>query len=362
MKPEIKKIALKELDNFVKSKSFAEMKTIPISPIRADSYLNNPNATPNDIVLYLGFNKGQLVAFRSIFADRTQTENNSIKFGWCSGNWVHPDFRRKGFSECLLNEAYSDWNKKLMFTNYAPNSERLYIKSGLFHPIHSFSGVRAYLFPKTSKLVPALDKNRCNRFLALLMDGIIQVYTSLKLSFYKRPGYGEIKFETSENPDEECYKLLESSASSNLLLRDSTQFKWIFSYPWVTNKKNQFISKYPFSSYSDNFYYKTVKAYRNNHFLGFFIFSVREGHLKTLTFHFKENLDDEILSFIKNFSVMNKIEMITVYKNDLTARFFQRKFPFLHLKKHGQKIYSTFEIPKLRNVEFQDGDGDVFFT
>ena len=138
MKLEIKKIRLKELNDFVKSEMFNQFEILPISPERVKSYINNPKAKPEDVVLYLGSINNALVAFRSLFAGELISDDLKTRFAWCSGNWVAPEFRRKGFSEQLLKEAYSDWSGKLMFTNYAPNSENLYLKTGWFHSIYKF--------------------------------------------------------------------------------------------------------------------------------------------------------------------------------------------------------------------------------
>ncbi len=148
MKPEIKKIRVDELESFVSSETFKRLSIVPITTLRARSYAANPLAQPGDIVLYLGFIDNQLVAFRSIFAGVINAGNSKIRFGWCSGAWVHPDLRRQGFSMLLLNEALADWNGKLMLTNYSPQTEKLFLKSGKFKVIHRFQGFRGYLFPK----------------------------------------------------------------------------------------------------------------------------------------------------------------------------------------------------------------------
>jgi len=357
---EIKKIRIKELEEFINSKLFAELEFIPISVERAVSYLNNPNARPDDVALYLGFINERLVAFRSLFADVVQNEDAFIRFAWCSGSWVHPDFRRRGFSVQLLKEAYSDWGQKLMLTNYAPNAEKLILKTGWFQPVHQYNGVRAYLYPKTRKLVHLSNRNFFNRFIFTVIDLIIILISAVRTLFFKGEKHTGIEFQTISFPDDECYQHL--SADKNIFRRNQQILKWIFSYPWISGKKSEYEKRYPFSSYSKSFYYKTMKVYKENRFVGFFIFSVREGHLKTLYFQLPDKFENEIVSFLKKYCRNHKIEMATIYKTSLAAKLFDRKFPFLYIKNYGQKIYSTFEIAGTENLIFQDGDGDVIFT
>jgi hypothetical protein len=359
---EVKKIRLSELEGFVQSETYRRLNTIPITPERAQSFIKNPNANGNDVVLYLGFIENKTVAFRTIFAGKLNSGKQQNRFGWCSGNWVHPDFRRKGFSEQLLKEAYADWNGKLMFTNYAPNSENLYLKTGWFKPIHRYEGIRGYLFPKTQKLIVKAKKNKILKLFFSNLDFLISIFSRFRLLFYSKKNQKNIQFETISIPDEQCYLHHKKNDSEYLFKLGESEFKWIFNYPWISNTKQSFTDKYPFSSYSSSFHYETIKIFIENKFSGFFIFSVREGHLKTLFFSFPDGIEKEIANFFKQFCVTYKIELITVYNSQVANQFIERKFPFLHVKNYGQKIYSSFEIDNKQELSFHDCDGDVIFT
>jgi hypothetical protein len=356
----IKKIRLSELEDFVQSEMFQKFDVVPFTPARAKSYLQNPRAKPGDVVLYLGLIQNQLVAFRSLFADVAFVNNHPVRFAWCSGSWVRPAFRRNGYSLQLLTEAYTDWNKKLMFTNYAPESEKLYVKTGWFHPVHHFEGVRCYLFPKTRKLVKASDRNRLTKLIFSGIDFWIHLFSSLKVLFFNPKMNPDFHFEESSFPDEECFEWLQQYKTSFLFKREEAELKWIFENPWISDDNKPFQRKYPFSSVSKKFYYQTVKVFRKGSFAGWFVFSVREGHLKTLFFALEAGVEKNTAAYLKKYCVKYRLEMATIYNSKISTLLFQQKFPFLRLKKTGQKIYSTFAVPG--EYQFQDGDGDVFFT
>ena len=362
MKPEILKIRLADLENFSQIGVFKSWKTVPVSSLRIQSYLHNPDANPDDIVLYVALNENKLVAFRTIFAGSVLTATGKERFGWCSGNWVHPDFRRKGFSEMLLKEAFADWNGKLMFTNYAPNSEKLYLKTGKFKAIHQFQGFRGYLFVKTLKLMSQAKKSVFNKIFFEGIDFGISVLASFRTWVFKPEINPTISFSELEFPDEECYIWLEERKSGSVFLRGVREFQWIFNFPWITAQKNSDAERYPFSSFSESFRYYTIKIFDQNSFAGFFIFSVRDGHLKTLCFLVKAGFEESIAGFLKQFCVKQKIEVITVYNYEISRYLFARNFPFLRAKNYGQKIYSSFNFNIEQHQRFQDGDGDVIFT
>ncbi|MBW6533891.1 MAG: GNAT family N-acetyltransferase [Mariniphaga sp.] len=362
LNPEIRKIRLVELDEFIHSEKFGKFQHVPISPSRAKSYLENPHGKPEDVALILALVDNKLVAFRSLFAGEIQTKNGKIRFGWCSGNWVHPDFRRKGLSKMLLEEAWSAWNGKLMFTNYAPESEKLYLETGWFSPIHQFEGVRCWLFPKTVKLMAGAKRNRVSTFFFSLIDICIAGYSNLNTLFYSYFKNPDIRFETHSFPDEETYQLLEQNNQNYLFARGAEEWNWIFQHPWISEMNREIAGKYPFSSCNGSFKYETVKVWRNNKLVATFIFSVREGHLKTLFFQYPPELNDEIARYIKWYGVKQKIERITVYNSAIARFFLDHKFPFLRVKRYGQKIYNSFNIPGIEKYKFQDGDGDSVFT
>lgn len=141
----IQKISLEKLGDFIHSTDFKKLRNKPISKIRAVSYINNPRANKNDIVLYMVFNLDELIAYRTIFSDYfTNEDNNKVFFGWLSGNWVHTKHRRKGLSTLLFNEVLKDWNHKLMYTNYAEASKLVYDKTQKFNLLLDLKGARYY--------------------------------------------------------------------------------------------------------------------------------------------------------------------------------------------------------------------------
>ena len=156
--------------------------------------------------------------------------------------------------------------------------------------------------------------------------------------------------------------VIENKKEKFLFARGVAELKWIFQYPWISERNRPLSQKYPFSSVSKLFYYQTVKVFKKNKLAGVFIFSVNEGHLKTLFFWLPKNLEKDTAAFLKNYCVKNKIEVITIYHSGVAKQLIHRKFPFLYVKEFGQKIYSSFKINDLEHHRFQDGDGDRAFT
>ena len=353
----IRKIALHELEEFLKSDVYDQFEIKPITPARAASYLKDPHASPNNFVLYLLTEGSKLIAFRTLFADRLTHEK--APFAWLSGNWVHPDYRRQGFSEKLLKEAHNDWNGRLMFTNYAPASLQLYLKTGKFEPIYEGSGERFYLFAKTSKILAA--RLHRFRFILPIADFLIHLWATLKVSLFKPKVASSFQTELLEFPDRPCYDLVKSKRNELLFRRTPKTLKWIFNYPWISNANINLADQYPFSSYSKSLQYQTLKIFLNGQFKGFLVYSIRDGHLKILLNFLDERLLPQVAVLLSKIALEQKIEMMTVLDPVLSNALKNAKNPFVFHKKFEHRIYSSFK-PANAVGKIQAGDGDFILS
>ena len=94
-----------ELKKFLASEQYRSMPYLPVSEHRAQSWLHNPRLDPGDILLYVGFEGGDMIAYRAILPDR----HGLVRFGWLSGIWGrirqrgehHSESQRKGNHHCL---------------------------------------------------------------------------------------------------------------------------------------------------------------------------------------------------------------------------------------------------------------------
>ena len=362
LRAEIRKVRLSELESFIHSELFGQLVYIPVTPARASSYMKNPHGLPDDVVLIMAFVDGHLVAFRSLFAGMVQKGMERIRFGWCSGNWVHPQYRKKGLSQRLLTEAYTDWNGRLMFTNYATESENLYLKTGWFHEIHRYEGVRGYLFLKKGRLMNLIKNKAVPSPVFSLVSYGIHLIARYRVYMLGRQGEMKLQFEESEYPDSTCFRFLHDNPGNYLFVRNEEDWNWIFGYPWITGNSSGIKNKYPFSSVSGDFYYRTIKVQHNGVLAGFFIFSVREGHLKTLFFLLEPGIEKDVAGYIRLFAAREKLEMATVYHSEVARYLLKDKSPFIYVKKFGQKIYSTFEPGLSGSQVIRDSEGDYIFT
>ena len=349
----LKKIQLKDLRTFCNSDLYNGFETKPISEERIKSYINNPNAKINDYVLYMILNGNQLIAYRTLLPDNY---NKSEHFAWLSGNWVSPSFRRKGLSKRLFNDIYNDWNGKLMYSNYAPESHLLYQSTNKFNLLSSRDGYRYYLYSKPSQLLAERLPKWAIPFFKLI-DFLVNIYATLKckLVSHKTSKY---TFSELSIPEKDFLEIFEKR-QMNGFLRDAKSLKWILDYPWLTEEKTDTV--YFFSHNVKKFFYRFISIKSGNDNIGFAILQFRDNKLKIPYCEFDKECSSEFGKFLINWIKSNKISEFTTWNNDVINAIDNVRKPFIFKKINSQKIFASWKIDNNDHLS-SDGDGDYIFT
>ena len=348
---ELIKVRLNELETFCNSPFYRAFPIKPISPLRVKSYIENPRANANDIVLYMFVENGEIIAFRTILSDFI---GKNKPFGWCSGTWVKSEFRGQKLSVKLLCEVLNDWDN-LMFTNYAPTSEFCNLSTQKFTLLKKRTGLRFYLYPDFREIfgerLPRLKP------LLPLLSATVGGVSFLKSCVFPTK---DVKFIEMDSLDEDCRNFLRNFPAT-YFNRKEAELDWIIKFPWLTSEKySDFV--YPFSFSEIDYSLKIVKIFDNNSFAGFFIYTIINSKMK-LIFHYLEN---EKLNLMVNavaaLARKNRIAYLSILDPSLANRFREKSRCFAFSKRISFHIYSTLDIANEQNLTVFDGDGDNCFT
>jgi GNAT superfamily N-acetyltransferase len=363
----IDRITVSELLQLVLSPDYLKWEVIPISRHRAKSYASNPRCSQADVVLYLAYIDSQLVGYRTVMPDTLLVNGKSIKIGWLSGNWVNPSLRRKGIASELFNAAYTDWEGKLLYTNYAIESKAVYDKASCFQPVETLHGIRLYTRPCLVKILP----KRAPHFRFLLpvwymLDFFMSLLNPLPF-FAKLIKCKGISYEYLNYPDTELNTLLLNATNQTCTKRGERELEWIFRYPWLVSSPlgDLLGEKYFFSSSPKNFHQILVKVYRDRELLGFIMMNNVDGFISTPYIECNDS-DANIFAkiIVKHASAMGAFRL-TCYHPKISA----------HIK--GLLPFGWFSIRQERNFfaskplvneagidnfHFLEGDGDCAFV
>jgi hypothetical protein len=301
-------------------------------------------------------------------SDAFFVDDKSISFGWLSGSWVLPEYRRKGISTLIFNEVLKAWNFKLMYSNYAVASKLLYDKTTQFKQLQKLDGVKYYTRFSLAKILPnkGMVFSKTKLFWKII-DCFLNLFFDIRYFFITLKKETNYKITENENFNVSTASFIKEN-TQNFFQRNKKEFEWIQNYPWIfTNQitKNTYKSYY-FSSYSLKFESNFYTIYDlNNILIGCLLITIRDGDMKIPYAYFTEENSKLISNFILNKSILKKVDTITIYNKSLETELTEN-LSYIYNKKFIQKFFLTKHLAELltfkKDIQIQPGDGDSVFT
>ncbi len=360
---DLKSYTLEEVKPYLYTLYSKQESLLPVSPLRLQSYLKNPRAKLSDPVLYEMRQKGEVIAYRALLPDCFyDREGNSQRFAWLSGNWVRPDMRRRGISSSLLKMAEEQWEGRLMYTNYAPQSKALYDHTGRFRVIANREGKRIYLRSASGDL---LSKRFGASILFGAGDRIINHLREARLERFKFSLETPCTSERLKSFVAQLSALVSKLQQDALFRRDREIFEWALEYPWVTEQACDPLN-YHFS-------------YRANRFENsIYHFSQKDGDSQGILWLMLHNNVLSVPYFFAGDKALHTCMAETIVRTmiacgcthttirnpELLDKLMAFKRIFLSVRNMPQLIFAHEKLSGLipDNPLIHDGDGDVMFT
>jgi hypothetical protein len=262
----------------------------------------------------------------------------------------------------------SDWESKLLYTNYAPNSKQLYDKSNKFDLFLEKQGMRLYFTLQLEALLTPRHPFFQNiKILLQITDWGIHI---LLYPFRK---INDIRLKKWLKPANIVDKLTEKQKvylfqnNESIFRRGEPEYNWIFNYPWIT-KKNRDKAYYPFSSHANQFYYKFLSIENQvGEICGLAIIKYRDGKVTTPYFYADEGFEHNLSMALIGFCYKEKATLLTSYSPEFLTGIKNRNGITFLRKGMSQKYFITKSFKNalpLNNSSILafDGDGDCIFT
>ncbi len=356
------------LEAFIHSESFSTLKNLPISKHRALSQLRNPRADEADVLLILAYEQQALVGYAGILPDLVYTSaGNPVKFGWFSCIWVDESQRGQNIGLRLLQKALELWDGQLIAADYAPETKKMYFKSGVFADPMVRRGIRLYNRMDLHTILP--PKKRLFQQIAPLLrlaDTLLNTALGLRRLFPARRK-SELKSEQIESIDRETMDFIARMQEATPFRRGAAELDWILHNPWVIAAPPDHDSRrYYFSSVDLTFDFYALKL-RNtqNKVVALLLLSKRNRTLKLPFCMMEAGMETEVALAIESLIVAWRVNSFTTFNAELTAYFTSHKAVGIFKKPIDRSYMVTNKMNALLQVStgsIQDGDGDTAFT
>lgn len=362
---ETKAYTKNEMNELINSEKFYNLINIPISLQRAVSQINNPRATDDDVILVVVYDENKAVGYLGVLPDFLFWENNKEKFGWLTCFWVDDEYKSKNVAANLFLRVIRAWNKKIFITNIVPWLEPVYQKTNIFQPTIYKNGLRTYMRFNFSEILPPKHKFFSNIAPILkTVDLFLNLVHDIRISIFGKYKLNNIRLEYINSLDEKTTSFIDAYKKKYWNQRGKPELDWIRQYPWIIQgAKNDFNStKYYFTSLSKRFFYQTVRfSNNNNDIIGVILISIRDNNLNVPFVYVNLSNKDTIIKFLINTMIELKLNMLTVFNDDLISSAKNVRSPFYFKKIVKKPYFISKQFEFIKELNFQDGDGDCAF-
>lgn len=363
---EIKSYNAHELRELVASPDFGRLKHLPISRLRAASYLNNPRILPDKKMLFVAWIDDEVAAYRLMLPDRVYLNGQPETMAWFSCVWVDPEKRGLGLAKKLVTQALEEWGEYIMGADPVVASKTLYEQHYGFE-VPAIEGTRLYFRFNMAELI--INKKPSLKPLQPLLgvaDGLTNAVNDLRLNGHKTaktPYYTAIP-----EVDEATATFIAGFQQDELFRRNREDLNWITQYPWLRQgTPDEEARKYYFSSVSEQFQQQHILIKNEQgETIAYLLYTLRDGHLKLPYVYVAPDNINLVAAAVVDIALQHKVTMLTTFHPLLTSYFMKNKGPAIFAKALKRYyLVSKKLMPYVNtgpNRNFMDGDGDQAFT
>jgi len=346
-----------DLDNLVNSDSFAKLKDVPISKIRALSQMNNPRLIADKPTLLIHFKAGEIIAYLGAYHDYIIQGDKKMPIGWTNDLWVHPARRGQGLAGKLVVELYKQFEGNLIVADYVPNTFHIYNSKGKFTKLKPIVGKRIFLQKPDAVWMEkrfglSLKKNILKTYLKFLPDKPTEIEETL-LSYKQKYIY---KLET------EHINFMDAHKQNSIFNYGISEWNHWLSAPWLSETEAE--PRFHFSTNSKHFKQFCLELRDDTNAIKALVFiMVRGEELKIKQIVTSPQNYDEVIKTIIYTAQNFACTQILLY--DTNAIRSLKKYSSHYIfeadsKKHllcGDAI-----LNKLQNAHINVSDGDLAYT
>lgn len=342
--------------------TFWKFENLPIPRHKAVAQVNNPNASDNDVLLIVAFEKDQPISYLGILPDKINLNTNIKKIAWLSTWWVHGDFKETSIAGILFFQAWKIYNGEIAISTFSKEAEKFYNKLNRFNILVKRHRCY-YIFNISSNLLlekfPSLKRiSWMVKFAENLMRPISKIVLMIKGIGLKTPK--DYYYEYVEYLDKETIDFIAKNSKNDLCPKNTDYLKWKFNYrssilaPLI--EKQQGV--YAFSGYSKSLQQIRIKIYKKSKLVGFLEMRCSGGMISIPFFYFfPENFDLAALVLHKHIQKF-KGDILKTQNDNVIKIMDQYNVPNLFKKCESKNAIISNKMG-LENLDFklQDGDG-----
>ena len=366
---EIKALTVADLKSALDSEAFWQTSTLPITKHRAISFIHNPRADEDDVVLMVAYRERQVIGYLGVLPDKIYIRNTEYKLGWLTSWWVDPGKATTGVGAMLLFKALNAYNQYLGVSGASKEGRKALKASQRFTAFYSLKGLEVRLrFNLTKTMLRKSPAMKTLRGLFKAIDALTDEIVNLRNFFWRRRYKKQllVNLEMTSCIDVETDNFIKRYQQQDLTRKGQSELNWMIQYPWILSApfKDAAARRYYFSSRTDRFYYLSVKVFAaNDKMIGFFILKVRDDRAGVAFSFFDSQHAPSIAAAVAQTTLEMDVSTLTLYDENLAEAFTALGCPHWSARSvsRGFLLSKAFTDIEPADIRLHGGDGDLAF-
>jgi hypothetical protein len=366
---EIKPLTVADLKAALVSEDFWLTKTLPITKHRALSFIHNPRADKDDLVLLIANQDNQVVGYIGILPDNIFVNNAVYKLGWLTSWWVDPCLASKGAGAALLYKALNAYHQRVGVSGGSKEARKALHASQKFVALNALQGLDVRLrLDVTGAILRKFPMMKPFRLWLKIVDVVMDELVDLRRFFWERRNtlFQHLTFEYLSSIDEETARFIQRHHQQDLTRKGKADLDWLMAYRWILSAppEDSASRRYFFSSLADRFFYLGVKVIKQHHgMVGFFILNVRNDRMRVVYSYFESQEVASIAVAAAYHALAMGVRSLSIYGERLIKSFSGLDCPHWSTQpvSRGFFLSKAFADIPLTDCRLQGGDGDFAF-
>ena len=366
---EIKTFTVADLKTALLAEDFWLTKTLPITKHRAISYIHNPRADKDDLVLLVAYQNNQVIGYLGILPDKIFVNNAVYKFGWLTSWWVDPCSATTGVGAILLFKALNAYHQHLGVSGGSKEARKTLQASQRFIALKTLKGLDIRLRLNVTRAIPQkLSTMKIFQVWFKIFDVMVDEIVNLRNFFWKRRNNicQRLSYEYISSIDEETGHFIQRHHQHDLTRKGKKDLSWMMIYPWILSAplNDSASRRYYFSSLCNRFLYLGVKVFEQlSGMIGFFMLKVRDDRISVEYSYFESQHASAITAAVVYHTLAMDVSVLSLYDEQLVASFSELRCPYWSAKpvSRGFFLSKAFADIPLTECRLHGGDGDLGF-
>ncbi|MDF1571468.1 MAG: hypothetical protein P1P82_07630 [Bacteroidales bacterium] len=369
---EIREIKASEIVDFANQVAASTSPVLPVTPWRAGSQAENPDARPDDLLLIVAIgNAGQIAGYIGLLPFQL-SGNETERISWNTCWWVAPG-AGAGVSLSLFSRFLKVTGNRVAFSDMTEKTAGILRRLQGYH-VASRTGMAVrfrHAYNKrirTSRKAPRVLQVAAVTGIFRLADGILNTGRKKRTERWLREHPAPCRITVSRELHDTHVDFAREHSKGDITLPSIKRFNWWRDHPWLVppdSYTRRIARRYYFSALAVHNELFIPECTCNDVLAGFAIISNRDGVLKTHYLYFRSDSEQAFYQSLLNYLITIPGSHTLVSFHEGFAGFVEKqKFPAVHARKATR--YTALSLPLEETLEnntrFRDGDGDYIFT